>query len=362
MRPSWPRSGRTFKIAVDARDLARDHRGIGRYVRAVLRRFVRHPDVALTLLVDGLPFVSETRLARTLDAQNFRVRRRIPADSDVVWHPWNGTFLDSELAAVATIHDAAPFRFPASNARVRERQQQPFRRSATSAKRVIAVSRFGAEELMEALGVQAQAIDVVYHGVEESFSPGEAAPLPAALMGKKYFLFIGDCTEPRKNFALLVSAFRKALPRLDDVVLAVISNADPKLPKVVHVPLLRDDFESAVNVRLRALYRGALGVCVPSYYETFGMPMIESMACATPVIASRATCLPEVGGDAALFVAPHDTVAWTRSLLQLAGDGQLRQSLSRRGLNHARRYRWDDCAAQTLAVLRRAAQVDAASP
>lgn len=322
----------------------------------------RQPDVALTLLVDGLPLARKARLTKTLGAQDFRVTRTIPADCDVAWHPWNGTFLDSELAAVATIHDAVPFRFPASNARIREHEQRPFWRSAISAKRIIAVSRFGAQELMETLAIQAERIDVIYHGVDQSFAPGEAAPLPAQLMGKKYFLFIGDCGEPRKNFDLLANAVRLVSPRLHNVVLAAVSDADPRLPGVVHLPLFRDDFESAVNVRLRALYRGALGVCVPSYYETFGMPMIEAMACATPVIASRASCLPEVGGDAALFVAPHDVAAWADALQQVAEHGELRESLSRKGLRQAQRYQWDDCTAQTLAVLQRASDSGDLSP
>lgn len=320
----------------------------------MLRRLAHFPQVSLTLLVDRLPF-SKARLAKTLDTHAFSVRRTIPVDCDVVWHPWNGTFFSGEATSVATIHDAVPFRFPAPDAAMREHQQQPFQRSALRAKRMIAVSWFGAQELMEMLHVPAARIDVVYHGVEESFSPGEARPLPASLIEKNYLLFIGDCNEPRKNFKVLAKAFAQSLVRAGDIVLAVVSKGDPKVAGAVHLPVLNDDLHSAVNVRLRALYRGALAVCVPSYYETFGMPMIESMACGTPVLASRASCLPEVGGEAALFVEPHNVTAWAAALEQIARDATLRESLSQKGLMQAQRYRWDDCAAQTLAVLKRAA-------
>ncbi len=351
-RLSRPRLQRTFKVSVDARDLTRDHRGIGRYARAVVRRLARSPQVSLTLLVDA-PF-ARIRLAKTLDTHDFSVRRTIPSDCDVVWHPWNGTFFNGKVPSVATIHDAVPFRFPVADASMREHQQQPFRRSVSCAKRIIAVSRFGAQELMEALNVPATRIDVVYHGVEESFCPGEAQPLPARLIGKNYCLFIGDYTEPRKNFDLLAKAFAQSLARTGDIVLAAVSKEDPKVAGVVHVPVLNDDFRSAVNVQLRALYRGALAVCIPSYYETFGMPMIESMACGTPVLASRASCLPEVGGEAALFVEPFDLMAWADALQLIAHDATLRESLSQKGLTQAQHYRWDECAAKTLAVLERA--------
>ncbi len=353
-RPSRPRSRHTFKLAIDARDLARDHRGIGRYARALVRRFARFPDVALTLLVRGVPVLEKARLAKTLGTRGFAVRRAVPANCDVVWHPWNGMFFASEVPAVATIHDVVPFRFPASNPRMRDRQQQPFVRSATTARRIIAVSEFDASELVQTLGIAPDRIEVIYHGVEESFGQGEARPLPVALHAKRYFLFIGDCAEPRKNFELLSSAFRTALPRLPGTMLAVVSKQVPQTPEIVHVPLLNDDIQSHVNVRLRALYRGALAVCVPSYYETFGMPMIESMACGTPVLASRGSCLPEVGGKAALLVEPHDVAAWAAALTEIASNENLQESLSRKGLAQSQRYHWDDCAAQTLSVLKRA--------
>ncbi len=323
-------------------------------MRALLRRFACCLDVRLTLLTDGLPMLAKTALAETLGSRNFSVRRAVPPDYDVVWHPWNGTFYRSDLPAVVTIHDAVPFRFPASDARARDHQQAPFRRSARTATRVIAVSRFGAREITETLAVPMERIEVIYHGVEESFCTGPLLQLPAKLRAGRYFLFIGDHREARKNFATLAAAFARTSPQLVGVSLAAISNTNPHMEGVIHIPHLTDDVRSHVDERLRALYRGALAVCVPSYHETFGMPMVEAMACGVPVLASRASCLPEIGGDAVLFVEPHDVDEWAIALLRIAREPALREALSQKGPLQARRYRWDHCAAQTLAVLRSA--------
>ena len=97
---------------------------------------------------------------------------------DAIWHPANGTFFGSSLPSVVTIHDAVPFRYPDPDPKRRARAQQPFLRSARSASRVIAVSRFGRAELHQMLQIPFEQIEVIEHGVEPSFSPGAAEPLP----------------------------------------------------------------------------------------------------------------------------------------------------------------------------------------
>ncbi|HXW59041.1 MAG TPA: hypothetical protein VEJ23_06140, partial [Solirubrobacteraceae bacterium] len=125
-----------LQVAVDAGDLAHDFRGIARYLRAVLAQLGARDDVLVKLVGRG-PL------------------RRVPRGTDVVWHPWNGTFLAARAPAVVTFHDAAPFRFPTADARKRRNEQGPFLRSAARGSAFLADSRFTAGEIERFLGVAA---------------------------------------------------------------------------------------------------------------------------------------------------------------------------------------------------------------
>ncbi len=338
--------------------IAEDTRGIGRYARAILRRLAVRDDVALTLLADG-PFPQRHRAAyaRALGSDAFSVSGRAVGDLDVVWHPANGTFFPSTLPSVVTIHDAVPFRYPLDDAKRRDHAQQPFLRSARTAARVIAVSEFGRAEVHQWLDVPMERIDVIEHGVDESFAPGPALPLPEVLGAQPFLLFVGDpIGEPRKNFPLLYDAYRRAWPAGDGPALAVAGAHAPELPGVVYAGNLGDDLVAGRDESLRACYRGALALALASYHETFGMPMLEAMACGTPVVASRASSLPEIGGDAALYAPPDDVDAWTAALRRVVEDTALRETLRAAGLVQTKRFSWERSAERHLAVFRAVAR------
>jgi glycosyltransferase involved in cell wall biosynthesis len=99
---------------------------------------------------------------------------------------------------------------------------------------------------------------------------------------------------------------------------------------------------------LRACYRGALALTLASYHETFGMPMLEAMACGTPVVASQSSALPEIAGNAALYAPPDDADAWATALRTIATDVALRQRLRADGLLHVHDFSWDESARRHL--------------
>jgi glycosyltransferase involved in cell wall biosynthesis len=308
-----------LRLAVDARVIAEDTRGIGRYARAVLRRLAGRDDVALTLLADG-PFPQRRRsaYARALSS-------RAGDNLEVLWHPANGTFFASPLPSVATIHDAVPFRYPDPDPKRREHAQQ----------------------------IPAEKIEVIPHGLDPSFTPGPPEPLPAVLRTRRFLLFVGDpIAEPRKNFPLLYEAYRRAWPSGEAPALAIAGPRAPELPGVIHAGNLVDDLVAAGSATLRACYRGALALALASYHETFGMPMLEAMACGTPVVASHASSLPEIGGEAAFYAPPDNADAWASALRRVVEDADLRERLRAAGLEHVKQFDWDVSAQRHLAVFR----------
>ena len=334
-------------VAVDAHNLSRDRRGIGRYARAVLTRAIRDPEFRWTFVVRSL-FPQRGPVVRALGGADVRVTNRVPRDAGVVWFPWNGTFLDVTAPSVATVHDCTPFAFPAATERLRKTEQTPFLRTAATARKIIVQSAYTAGEVERWLGVAPERITVTPLAADAVFTPGPALPLPAALAGRRYVLVVGS-HEERKNTGVFCEAFARAFPD-GDMTLA-FTHAPESL--ALHAVVVEAPGDSS----LLALYRGATIVAVPSLSEGFGLPLLEALACGVPALASRISALPEVGGDATVWVDdPRDVDAWARTLRELAGDDSLQARLREAGPRLASRFSWDTCTAQTLAVLRTVAE------
>jgi len=188
----------------------------------------------------------------------------------------------------------------------------------------------------------------VASGVEASYKPeGETFGFPSS-----YFLSVSN-RKPHKNEFRLIEAFARANLGCEiQLVFTGDSNAD----------ILRWVEERGVGSRvtfigivpeekLPSLYRGATALVFPSLYEGFGLPIVEAMACGTPVITSNTTAMPEVAGDAALLVDPRSVEQISRAMEQIVTDTSLRQRLRDTGFRQARQFRWSKTAEMVHDVL-----------
>jgi alpha-1,3-rhamnosyl/mannosyltransferase len=236
---------------------------------------------------------------------------------------------------VVTVHDLAVLRHPETfNQWTRLYSRLAVPRVARAARRVIAVSEFTRGEIVELLGLPAERIDVIPNAVGPPF----VADGPAA--EGDYVLGVGTL-EPRKNLAAAQQAARRL-----SVPLRVVGErgwggvqVDGWLGRV------SDD-------ELAALYRGARCLVYPSLYEGFGIPVLEAMACGTPVVTSAGGATEEVAGGAAVLVDPRDPASIATGIEEAAAR---RDELRARGLERAEQFTWERVATETRAVYERAA-------
>jgi len=241
----------------------------------------------------------------------------------------------SGVPVVVTVHDLAVLRHPETfNQWTRHYSRLVVPRVARAARRVIAVSEFTRDEIVELLGVPRERIDVIPNAVGPPF----VADGPSA--EGDYVLAVGTL-EPRKNQALVQQAARALA-----VELRVVGSrgwGDVQIDGWVgQVP----------DEQLAALYRGARCLVYPSLYEGFGIPVLEAMACGTPVVTSAGGATEEVAGGAAVLVDPHDVAAIVAGIEEAEAR---RDDLCSRGIERAARFTWERVATETRAVYERAA-------
>lgn len=261
---------------------------------------------------------------------------------------------------VLTVHDLSFLRVPQyAHPVLRAYLERVVPRSVRRADLILADSENTRRDVVELLGVCEGRVRVIYPGVEARFRPvADEAALQAVRarygLGAPFILGLGTL-EPRKNWVGLIEAYARLLDRQQAAHDLVIVGGKGWL----YEPIFQRVGELGLGERVRfvgraadedlpALYSLAACLAYPSFYEGFGIPVIEAMACGTPVVTTSVSSLPEAGGEAALYVPPGDTDALAEALARAIGDEPLRAQMRAAGLQQASRFTWQAAAAQLL--------------
>jgi glycosyltransferase involved in cell wall biosynthesis len=363
-----------MRIGIDARLTFYSQAGISRYIQRLVGEI---PKLA--------PAVEWTIVQSRKEARTLRGGRRINA-----WTPchhrlerWalgvellrhrldllhSPDFIPPAFGAgrnVITVHDLNFVHFPQFlTAEAQRYYAGQIEWAVRKADHILADSHHTRQDLLKLLGVPAEKVTTVHLAADEQFRPvSDLAALDRYDLSPGYILFVGTL-EPRKNIPTLLTAYRILLDQ---------HAADVPLVLVGRRGWLADDIFDALNAlrlddRVRILedvvgldcliqlYNGAAMLVIPSFYEGFGLPALEAMACETPVIAADRGSLPEIVADAGLLIDPEDADGLAAAIGRLLEDDQLRTQLIRQGKVQAARFSWSETARQTWQVYRQVLQ------
>jgi glycosyltransferase involved in cell wall biosynthesis len=254
---------------------------------------------------------------------------------------------------VYTIHDLIPLRLPETTLENKRRMHRLLHRIAATADHIVTVSEHSRRDIIEMLGADEARVTNTYEAVE---FPREMLERPDDIVAgdlmsryrleaKTYLLFFG-AIEPKKNVKALLEAYRQSGVKAPLVIVGGggwSNDAETRMLKAIEAEeadlapekrrVRRLDY--ADRSALVSLIKGAQAVLFPSLFEGFGLPVLEGMMLGTPVVTSKTSSLPEIGGDAALYVDPHDVADIARAIRTIAADADLRAELSRRGRKQA---------------------------
>jgi glycosyltransferase involved in cell wall biosynthesis len=368
------------RVAIDARALLHERTGIGTYTFAIARGLAAKPGLEIGLFAPR-PFPASLDGGGAGAGGPFHLQTdHHPAG--IVWlhstlpsriQKWGADVLVSALTIgpargdtpfVSTVHDLTPLTNPEWHAaRTLVGFVPLWERTVERASRFVCVSDTTARDLVARYPETESRVRVAPNGVDTEFffpADDEAARRRTRqryAAGRPFLLYLGTL-EPRKNVEAIVVACERLWGRRRSRPDLVLAGGAGWKTASLHRRIARSAYRDKIHVAgyaardaARELYRAAEAFVYPSLAEGFGLPILEAMACGTPVVASTAEALLEVGGDAALYVPPLDVEGLSRAIERTLEDPALREILAAAGPRRAALFRWDTAAATTAEVI-----------
>ena len=358
-----------MRIAVNTRLLLKGKlEGIGWVACETLKRIVRsHPEVEFYFIFDRKPdpmflFADNVKPVVLFPQARHpflfiwffewsvpRLLRKIKAD--LFYSPDGYLSLRSKVPQVVEFHDLNFEHFPGDMPKIHLwHYKKYFPKFAQKAKRIVTVSEFSKQDIVDCYGVSPDKIDVAYNGVNGIFKPLSEAEKSVVRayysFGHPYFMFVGSL-HPRKNLARLFTAFDRFKQRhKNDVKLVIVGEkrwwTEP-IQQAYDAMSCKEEVVFAGRLSQEDLHKvtaAALASVYVSYFEGFGIPIPEAFKCDTPVITSNVTSMPEVARDAALLVNPFDEDAIAAAMAKVL-DEDVRKELIAKGRLRANDFSWD---------------------
>jgi glycosyltransferase involved in cell wall biosynthesis len=363
----------TPRLAVDLRAALDEPTGIGVYTRALVTALARRGRFELLAVAHRPPrhdgWLREHGIAFEAQPARFGVvwqqlalpRRLARGDVDLFWSPLQTLPLRTTVPSVVTVHDLTTLLFPETHRLKVRLTQIPFLgRSLAAARRIVVDSEATAVDVRHFFPEARDRLRVIWAGVDPRFEPASAEHVAATRRDlgcpEGYVLYAGTL-EPRKNVGLLADAWLALHEERADFPPLLLAGGYGWKSRDLHARLeglaargVRVLGRLADDAHLRVM-QAARCFVYPSLYEGFGLPAAEALACGVPTIVANTSSLPEVVGDAALLVDPHDPVALADAIERVIADPALAADLAARGPRQAARFSWERSAEQLEAVL-----------
>jgi glycosyltransferase involved in cell wall biosynthesis len=272
------------------------------------------------------------------------------------------------VPVVATIHDLAFEHLPETFTRRGSFQLKlTVRRTAKRAARIVTVSEYSRQDLINTYHLPPEKVVVTYNGVEPHFSPQPGSASEAEEIHRRFgisrnFLLAVGSLQPRKNLVRLIRAYSRLRSECENFThQLVIVGRKLWLADEIFAEVKKQRWSGDVILTgyvsdddLPALYRTSSAFVYPSIFEGFGLPPLEAMACGTPVVTGDNSSLPEITGDAALLVDAYDEQSLANAMIEVVSNDRLRATMREKGIAQAKKFTWRAAAEKTLRLYREA--------
>jgi len=348
-----------MKIGIDMQSTVASKTGIGHYTSQLVKKLISIDRTNSYNFLRCNRFWSE-RVPRRLIWENIEIPRQAKQIKlDLLHVPGFASPYSCPCPIIVTVHDLIGMIFPKNLglfSRFYWSKWLPF--VVKRADVILASSENTKKDIQRLLGVNPENIKVVYLGVGKHFIPKKEKEISQVKnkygISNDYVLHVG-AVEPRKNIERLIVAFKKAKAKVGKDIKLVIAGkkewAYEKVLSTIKKEALQNDviFSGYIeDADLPAIYSGASVLAFPSLYEGFGLPLVEAMACGTPIVASNISSVPEIAKEAAILVDPYNEEDLSEALVSVLSDQKLKDSLTQKGHKRVSEFSWDKTAQEVL--------------